>query len=269
MKSWARAGLVIFCLLALLFNLGSAHYRDAVPVEFPESEDPCYKGVQNPDDPGETTEHPGQEAICLLGTNFAVLAEFEAYGFFLLGLGFILLAVIDWGHIFPGYPGYENAKRQFLKAQEPLSEECESVRRKIERAYYLARSALESSILEDHRFASKLVRSINDKYKDMISYTDEVAQRCGHAIDFYRTANLLAREDISNIPSHWSRKWERDFDLPTTPDDLGLCNSEYAQSLHDKERRYIEINLDPHYRKAIQEVDKLAACPDENVSTDS
>ena len=261
LKTWARVGLVILCLCALTFNLGAAHFRDAVPKDFPNSEDSCYRGMQDPDDPDRIEENPGQEAKCLLVDRFVHLAEFEAYCFFLLGLGFILLAVIDWKHILPGYPGHENAKRRFLKAQEPLNGDLESVRKKIGTIYYIARAKLESSIVEDHKFASKLVRSINDKYKDMIAYTEEVAQRCRRAIDFYRTANRLAREDISNIPSHWSRKWEHDWDSPTSPEDLGLCNSEYAQSLHDKERHYVEANLDPHYQGALEEAEKLAACP--------
>ena len=259
-RAWACVGLITFCFLALTFNLGAAHFRDAYAEDFPESNDPCYVG----------SEHPGQEALCLFRNNFTRLAEFESYGFFLLGLGFIFVGVFDWGkYILPGYPGYMNATRRFLKAQKPLNEACKSVRKNLFKIYSIAKANLESSIVDDHKFASKLARSIRDKHKDMLSYTDEVAQRCGRAIDFYRTANRLAREDISSIPPYWGEKWEHDWDLPSSPDDLGLCNPEYAQSLRDKEQHYIEANLDPCYRDSIKKVAALATCPDENIRTDT
>ena len=263
LRAWAWTGFIFFCLFALIYNLGVAHFRDALPQDFPSTEHICYEaGSESP-----AHRIAGKEAICLLGNNFVRLGEFQAYSFFLLGLGFILLGTIDWGHIFFGYPGYINARRRFLKAQRALDTDCESTSEEIQKIYDEAAKDLKSSILNGHKFAFSVIRLLDEKNKDMRAYIDEIAQRCGRALEFYRTANRLAREDISHIPANWDKDWEHDWNLEPLdpPGDLGLCNSEYAQSLYDKEQQSLEL----HYRASLKKVHALAIFPDEDVHPDA
>lgn len=265
LKTWAWIGFMTCCLTVFLFNLGAAHFRDAIPNHFPHEEHRCYRPNPYYPDVGSRPDDPGQEALCLLGHNFARLGQFDSYAFFMLGIGFVILGVIEWGRIFPGYPGHENSMRLFLNAQKSLDEDCDSVRVELRKIYDVATERLQSTVLNHYKLAAALVRCADNKYKDMRGYTDEIAERCCRALEFYRSANRLAREEVSNIPSHWSKKWMPDWALPQPPDDLNLCNSEYAQSLHDKEQQYIENYLDPSYQKSIKKIAEIASYPDTNV----
>ena len=256
LKAWACTGLIVFCFFALTFNLGAAHYRDAIPRDFPADGQACY-----------IPDQPSQEALCLLGTNFAHLAEFQAFGFFLLGLGFILLGVIDWMHLFPDYSGYTNARRYFHNAEEALDKDRKFLHKKIQQIYSAASLKCPSKIEEEYASASEIVQHINHEYKCMISYADAVEELCRSAIEIYRSSNTLARENISNIPSHWSLRWEPSWKLPNPPRDFNLCSSRYAEFLSEREQVYVKNNLEDYYGDSVKKVDALAAYPEESTDT--
>jgi len=319
LKVWSVIGLIIFSISALIFNLGAAHLRDAIPDDHPASGDECF-----------FEKAYSQEALCLLLNEKANLAEFEAYAFFLLGIGFILFGIFKWRNIFPGYPEHAKKQRQFQEARNQLQKECTSLKADLDKIYLDARRKLTSSsthedrqsililineidkkgydrlivgkhisrklaklvkrssknrddrlsdgkdipsILDDYKLASKLLRNIQDKYKDYRCSVDEVSRRCERAIEFYRIANRLARADVSSVPSKWDDKWTPDWNTSEGLDDSGLCSSEDAQAMHDKELQYIEGRLDPFYRKAIEEIDSLSKCsetiPDEISATEN
>ncbi len=280
LKIWAVLGLVIFSLTAFTFNLGAAHFRDAIPEEYPDSGDECFSAAKY--------EFAGQEALCLLWSEKTKLADFQAYAFFILGIGFILFGVFKWMDIFPGYPGHAKKQRQLQEALKDLDKERDSLISKLEEIYKIARQKLSSSssiqdhqaiislingvddnndntftptILDDHKLALKLRGNIQDKYKDMRNSLHYGAQHCVKALTFYRKANRAAREDIASVPSDWDQQWIPDWYIPEDPGDVGLCSSEYAESLHDRELMYIEGSLDPSYRKALEKVDLLSKPP--------
>jgi len=275
LKVWAVLGLIVFSSVAFVFNLGAAHYRDAVSPDYPEQGDNCYR------------QDEGQEAICLLRDEKANLSEFESYAFLMLGLGFILFSVFKWRDIFPGYPRHAKKQRQFQESQKELQEFVNSLKKDIEKIYSNAKMKLtlsatheeyllllsligESqdsnddkstympSILEDYKLALKILGNIQGKYRDIIGYLNQGADYCAKAIDFYRTANRLAREDITSVPAHWDQKWKPEWYIPEDPIDLGLCSYEYAHSLHNEALRYLEHYLDPYYREAIEKVESLS-----------
>ena len=283
LKVWSIIGLIVFSVTALTFNLGAAHLRDAISKDYPYSGEECHV---------EGSNLYSQEALCLLFNKKAKLAEFEAYAFFFLGLGFILFGIFKWRNIFPGYPEQAKKQRQFQYAKNQLDKECNSLCADLDRIYEDARRKLSSSstledhqsilnllnetgesgddgsnmeefvpsILEDCMLASRLLRNIQDKYKDYQGNIDEVSHSCKRALEFYRTANRLAREDVSNVPTIWDHKWTPDWALSEDPGDLRLCSPEYAKDLYDKELRYIEGELDPSYREALEKVDSLCKC---------
>jgi len=284
LKVWAVTGLLIFSTAAFMFNLGAAHYRDAISSEQSESEE-------------RSRDEEGQEALDLLRNKKIILAEFESYAFFILGLGFILFSVLKWRDIFPGYPEQAKKQRQFLSAQSDLEEECKLLIKELDKIYSNAKKELKSSstllthqtilnlmnnldnsgdkkftkegsdaidekftptIIDDHKLALELLSKIQDKYKDMRANLNYGDQQCGKAIEFYRKANRSAREDISHVPAHWDQKWKPEWYIPEDPGDFGLCSSEYAQSLHDKQIKFIEDHLDPSYRQALEKVESLS-----------
>ncbi|MDE2834025.1 MAG: hypothetical protein OXM02_05840 [Bacteroidota bacterium] len=270
-KTWAWVGLVGFSLCALTFNLGAAHFRDAVPVNFPNPENDCYitvGGFEVEETEIEAEQSAGQEAVCLLTNQGIRLAEFESYGFFLLGMAFILIGVIHWGHIFPGYPGYLKAKRHCVAARKPLHDQRDATGKRIRDVYDQAVRELQHPFMEDHKTASAIIRQLNNKFNDMEAYATEVARRCRRALDVYRTSNRLAREDISHIPEHWEREWNPTWTLPRTLDNLGLCDLEYVEHLRDEEQRNIEAQLDPFYRSMIAKIETLAGSGSAEAETD-
>jgi len=282
LKVWSVIGLIVFSITALIFNLGAAHLRDAISTDYPDSGECMFPGY-NP---------YSQEALCLLLNEKAKLAEFEAYAFFLLGLGFILFAIFKWRNIFPGYPEHAKKQRLFQDAKNQLEKECMSLCADLDTIYMDARRKLTSSstledhqsilnlldetvgsgddnsnveefmpsIIEDYKLASRLLRNIQDKHKDYHGNIDEVSHSCERALEFYRTANRLAREDVSNVSSIWDHKTILNWAILEDPGDLGLCSPEHAQALYDKELRYIEGQLDPSYREALENVDSLCKC---------
>ncbi|MCY4171111.1 MAG: hypothetical protein OXF08_05880 [Bacteroidetes bacterium] len=282
LKVWGIIGLIAFSVIALIFNLGAAHLRDAISPNYPDSGECMYQDF----------DAHSQEALCLLFNEKAKLAEFEAYAFFFLGLGCIVFGIFKWRNIFPGYPEHAKKQRQFQDAKNQLEKGCKSLYADLDKIYKDARrklicsTTLEDhqsilnllketeengddrsnmekfmpSIIEDYQLASRLLRNIQDKYKDYRGNIDEVSHCCQRALDFYRKANRLAREDVQNVPSTWDHKWTPDWSLSEEPCDLGLCSPEYAKALYDKELRYIEGQLDPSYRNALEKVDSLTKC---------
>ena len=247
LRSWAIIGLSVFILTSVIFNLGAAHFREAVSRSFPVEGATCHREDTSEDE--DRDDLPGQEAICLLQKNSVQLAEFQGYAFFLLGLGFILFAVFEWRSIFPGYPEQYDKRRKLLKYQESLDTDCRSLCDQLSEIYRQA--------IRDLEVAFQVHQWIHDKYQDMLAETGEITQRCDRDIKIYRTSNRHNRDDIRNIPDHWNHTWEPDWILPDSPQSSALYDSEAGRSLRERVIRH----LSSHYKESIEKVNSLCIHP--------
>ena len=265
-RNAAWVGLIVFGLLAQTFNLGVAHYRDAADPTYPEADAECYRVVIDPDDDPEDIpkDAPGREAICLYLTEGLRLSEFESYSFFLMGLGFILIGIIDLRHLSPGYPGHVRVAHTKFEAQDKFIKKKKTLLKQLKnkhRYYKEQLNGADSDIRTRHERAVHLVRQMKYEYTALTTYVDDIARSCRHDINIYRVSNRLARESPENIPDAWSSDWKQpaSWQVDSSRQD-DLRTEEDVQRLHEQNLQKIRekrASLDSCYKNAVGDVHDL------------
>ena len=209
--------LAVVVPLALAFNLGVAHYRDALPEDYPSSEEVCYQA--NEDGVGS----PEEEALCLLRTSTFLLSGIKSYWLLAIGLAMCVLAIWDWTfHMDDPYPGYGKRERQRRKKEDWLEASRDYATTGLE-AVHRDSVAHQNAAFEDP--VARRQRLIT-AYKDLSTFADRVRSRrgdlevsCAGAIQLYRGANIAARpeEFRTAIPGHWEEPWTAPWDTPEPP----------------------------------------------------
>ena len=259
-KYVARLGLVLVGLTALIFNLGAAHYRDAFSDQHPASDDPCYREVGDAASVQELLPAISEEALCLFREHFFVLSGFDSYGFLALGLAFVFFGIVDWIHVFPGYPGQQKRRRRWSKAEKNLAKK----KLELSNALKRTRNHYVAVLNSNHQSMVSLINKMENRHAELHNYSRELTRRCRRHLDVYRTSNQLFRKDMTTVPKHWSSEWEPAWEIPEAPGGLDLSSRKVAQWIdrldHIRERKneYVS-NL---YRDHIRHVDQLTAVQD-------
>ncbi len=246
--------------LALAFNLGVAHYRDALPEDYPGYEAECYRidddGVSGP------TE-ADQEALCLLRTSTFLLSGFKSYLLLLVGLAMCVVAIWDWTfHMNDPYPGYGKRERERRKkenwldvAKDDATAELEAVHRD---SVAHQNAAFEDPVARRQRLIAA--------YRDVCTFADQVRNRrddlevsCTGAIQLYRGANIAARpeEFRTATPDHWEEPWTAPWDVPERPPkpDWGTAaDAEEAKESATQAKRARTARLDACHKEMMTDM---------------
>ena len=195
-----------FATLAVVLNLGIAHYREALPPDYPPEGASCWRG--------DDVSHGEEETLCLFRENLFELNGFQSYMLMLLGLAMCVLATWDWFRMTDPYPGYGALGKKKRKSEDELREREEDMRTALEDAYNKGVGALRGS--EDPLDAWKRARAAIDELRrrhgDLEEYVRELAESCASAIQTYRNENHEARTEP--VPEAWRSAWTASWDLP-------------------------------------------------------
>ena len=222
--------------LALAFNLGVAHYRDALPEDYPNPEAECYR---TNDEGASGSTDADREALCLLRTSTFSLSGIQSYLLLVIGLAMCGIAIWDWTfHMNDPYPGYGKRERQRRKKEDWLeaskddaTTELEAVRRD---SVAHQNAAFEDPVARRQRLIAA--------YKDLCTFVDRVRNRrgdlevsCAGAIQLYRGANIAARpeEFRAAIPGHWQQPWTASWDTPEPPPEPNWGTAADAEEAKD------------------------------------
>lgn len=224
--------LAVVLPLALAFNLGVAHYRDALPEDYPSPEAECYRiddeGVSGP------TE-ADQEALCLLRTSTFLLSGFKSYLLLFIGLAMCVVAIWDWAfHMNDPYPGYGKREQERRKKEGWLEAAKDDAIADLE-AVHRDSVAHQNAVFEDP--VARWQR-LTAAHKDVCTFADQVRNRrddlevsCAGAIQLYRGANVAARpeEFRTTIPGHWEKPWTASWDAPEPPPESNWGTTDEAE----------------------------------------
>lgn len=212
--------LAVVLPLALAFNLGVAHYRDALPDDYPNTGAECYR---TDDDGVSGPTEADQEAVCLLRTSTFTLSGFKSYLLLFIGLAMCAIAIWDWAfHMTDPYPGYGKRERERRKnegwldaAKDDATTELDAVHRDSvahQNAAFEDPVARRQRLIAAYKDVSTLAEQIGNQRRDL-----EVS--CSGAIQLYRGANIAARPEEFRmaIPSHWEQPWKATWDTPEPP----------------------------------------------------
>ena len=257
-------GLLAVVVLALAFNLGVAHYRDALPEDYPSPAAECYRtddqGVSGP------TEAE-QEALCLLQTSTFALSGFKSYLLLFIGLAMCGIAIWDWAfHMTDPYPGYGKREKKRRTEEGYLETAKEKATTELEAVYR------ESVVHQNAAFEDPVARRqrLVAAYKDVCTFADQVRNRrhdlevsCSGAIQLYRGANIAARpeEFRTVIPSHWKEPWTASWDTPEPPPEPNwsmAADAEEAKESAMQAKRARIARLDACHKEAMIDMRRTA-----------
>lgn len=216
---WAGL-LAVVVPLALAFNLGVAHYRDALPEDYPSSDAECYRT----DDAGVSgSTEADQEALCLLRTSTFSLSGIKSYLLLVIGLAMCGIAIWDWAfHMTDPYPGYGRRERERRKKEGWLEAAKDDAEANVEDVHRDSIADQNAAFEDPVARRQRLIAA----YKDLSTFADRVRNRrgdlevsCAGAMQLYRGANIAARpqEFRTAIPGHWEEPWTAPWDAPEPP----------------------------------------------------
>ncbi len=270
------AGLGAILVVAVFWNLFVAHYREALPHDYPPAPDTtqvaqsavaqtdslpetCWRG------PDETDAD--QEALCLFRASPFGLNGFYSYMLLLIGLAMCAAAAMDWFKTDDPYPGYGRRERHRKKTEEGLMEDRRELLADLNELHDDAARRLRTDFrdpVQARQLALSDYTKLHARHTDLWGFARDLAKSCSGALDIYRNANREARSTPE--PEVWHTPWLADWDLPEPPDSSGLMSEAEAEErsrqmhavLEERERRLRDVHdeccelvneftrLDPH-----------------------
>ncbi len=243
-------GLVAVIVAALCFNFAVAHYRDALPPDYPpetasveatEAERQiaaCYKG--------DSDIEASQEAWCLFTTRTYRLDGFLSYLLLLIGLAACVVGAGKLSRMTDAYPGYGKLGRNQLKTGEELGEKRREVLEKLESTWGALREEAESAFddpVERFKRTDDAVKKRDKLYDHLLAYATNLEESCRGAIKIYRAANQMERQERQPHPPYWDERWKAAWKLPEKPPLLRICGIDYAENLKQRERAILNNRL--------------------------
>lgn len=224
--------LIVALPMGVLLNLGVAHYREALPADYPPrpSESPV---LANPtpvaalDDDvaacwgGDDETAAGREAICLFWSEWFELGDFQSYIFMLVGLGAFGFAAWKWSERVERWPEYrqaddacDEAEKAFVKKKRTLFDSLEQCRKDaVDEQDTLA---AEASPFENWNIANKAYDEIIRIYDHLREDFEGLQDDCRELINRYRSTNQSTRQEPA--PDHWQNvEWTPNWKLPEVP----------------------------------------------------
>jgi len=266
------AGLAAVAAVAMFWNLFVAHYREALPYDYPPAPDtlpvaqsraapsPVALSPGGPGADGRSTavQSPAartpqtdslpetcwrgpdeadadQEALCLFRASPFGLGGFYSYMLLLIGLAMCAAAAMDWFKTDDPYPGYGKRERHRRKTEEGLEQDRRELLGDLNELHDDAGRRLRNDFRDPVRARQLALSDYNKlhaRHTDLLGFARDLAKSCAGALDIYRNANREARS--APEPQVWHTPWLADWELPEPPDGSGLVGEAEAE---DRSRR--------------------------------
>ncbi len=263
-------GIVFVAVFVVLGNLFAAHYRDALPYDYPPEPPANATPAQLAGSVascwgGDTADVANEEALCLLTTRWFILEGFMSYMLMVFGIGFCAVGAWKWGSLDDPYPGYGKRERKRRKTAQELDEyriqilkilhdksiAWENQQRNVSYNPHDQRKNTDNAIKEQARLHADFIRDFKNLRKN-----------CQGAIEIYRMANKEARQDNQTIPSYWQEAWQGpDWAAPDELTSRSICSKEKAE----KHAELVHIalgkrlrNINICYNKCTTDVESIA-----------
>lgn len=256
--------------VALFWNVLVAHYREALPSDFPpapatltaassEAEQEvaaCWLGPDEAD--------ADREALCLFRGSWFGLGGFQSYMLLLIGLAMWAFATLDWLRMDDPYPGYGKRERARRDTEDALFEDRSELLAKLKQLHDDALGRQRSDFrdpVEARELAISDFEKLGKRHRDLCSFVHDLEESCSRALDIYRTANREARSTPD--PGYWSDSWASGWSLPEPPRESTLMTEAEAEqrsraanaALRDREQKLRECH--DKCQKFVNEFTKL------------
>lgn len=254
--------LVAVVAVAVVWNLAVAHYREALPADYPPhpevaeiattSVEPqiadCWRGPNEADADGE--------AICLLVNNWFSLNGFQSYMLMLIGMLMCGVAAWKWMRMTDLYPGFGRMEKHRLETEQELLDERQDLLERLSDDLQVAETQQHSLFVDPVRNWKRAMEAHEDleqSYQGLSDFAKELEEQCLSAIETYRTANREAPRSEPE-PAFWSKPWKANWEMPAKP-------SLDKHELRDRNRAQIESENARNQRD--ERLAKLRKCADE------
>lgn len=214
-------GLAAVVVVAVVWNVFVAHYRDALPPEFPEE-------VVTAEVPSEERERWGlddeeaaeQQAVWLLVQNQLQLNGFNSYMLVLVGLLMCVVAAWKWYKMSDPYPGYGKLERARRRTRRELVDErgdlIEDIQEIHDHAVVAQRSAVPDPVKAWKR-ADDAYAKLVDSHAKFCDFARDLETSGSGAIEYYRSANREAPRTVPE-PEAWKEPWKPEWQVPPLAD---------------------------------------------------
>lgn len=245
----------------ILFHLGVAHYRDAMPPTYPPSPMSADSGTTGsasfPPEVvtcyrGNAFDAPSAEAMCLLTSRPLALLGIKSWFFWLLGMTLWGLAVRHMrkrGRE-PPEPSSDTEETNVSEIEETPrgSTEADLPRRRgmvFQAAQRILGNTLEGVAILREAAMAKLRwdpgdllaqrEGIGAQQASLQELLGNLEKECQNGIAAYRKANLEARGEV-RAPDHWAEPWKSDWSVPKLEQAAGFPERGVVERYLDKER---------------------------------
>ena len=217
--------MVFVVAVAVVWNLAVAHYREALPADYPPTPEvvgevaasadaeasECWLGPSEADADGE--------AICLLLSNWFSLNGFQSYMLMLIGLLMCGSAAWKWLDMSDRYPGFGQLEKQRRETEKHLLDERQDLLADLD-------DDLQSAVTKQHSIfndpadawtrAAKAFDDLKQGHEELCDFAKDLEEECRSAIETYRSANREAPRSEPE-PAFWSKPWTASWELPDAP----------------------------------------------------
>lgn len=271
------AALTAVAAVAVFWNLFVAHYREALPPDYPVPPDTTLVAQQSvaPQVPpadsvpetcwrGPDETHADQEALCLFRASPFGLTGFYSWMLLLIGLAMCAAAAMDWFKTDDPYPGYGKRERRRRNTEERLLDDRRELLGHLNELHDDAGRKLRSDFrdpVEARQLALSDFTKLDARHTDLVGFARDLEKSCRGALDMYRTANREARTTAE--PQIWQTSWAADWDLPEPPDRSRLMSEAEAEersrlmheALEQRERKLRDCH--DECRELVNEITRL------------
>lgn len=270
--------LAIVVALGALLNLGVAHYREALPVDYPPAPDPV-ENVADVSTPTPASEASvaaicwqgndeivaGREAICLLWKQWFVLNDFQSYVLMLIGFAMYAGAAWKWHGRQDPYPGFGQAAQNCQRAEEEFDEHVGDLLEELDQRRAKAVQRQERHVrladpVAHYDRASEAYDQLCKHHAELCEDAEYLQESCRKAIESYRSANRAAPRTEAE-PESWQAEWTANWKLPEVPVKPDIASRSDAQrraaeAKAAKDARIKKVNA--CYKECETEVRKIA-----------
>ena len=234
---------------AVVWNLAVAHYREALPSDYPPAMEAIEEDTADADLGiaqcwrGPTEADADGEAVCLLVNQWFSLDGFQSYMLMLIGLLMFGVATWKWLRMSDMYPGFGQLERRRQETEKSLLDERQELLERLA-------DDVEDAVKQQHdifvdpvgswKRAMKAHEGLKQAHEDLCDFARELEEECRSAIETYRSANREAPRGAPE-PAHWSKPWKASWELPERPargrGDIGDRRQAEAESRAAQEQR--------------------------------
>lgn len=270
--------LAIVVAVGVVLNLGIAHYREALPVDYPPAPDNVgnVSTLAAPTPGSEASVAAacwrgndeivaGQEAFCLLRNQWFVLNDFQSYVLMLIGLAMFGGAAWKWWGRQDPYPGFGQAAQNCRRAEEEFDGYVGDLLEDLDRRRAKAVQRQERHVrladpVAHYDRASEAYDQLCKHHAELCEDAGYLQESCRSAIASYRSANRAAPRTEPE-PESWKAEWNANWKLPDVPAKPDIASRSDAQrrAAEAKSAKDLRIKkVNDCYKECENEVRKIA-----------